>query len=834
MRKRLTGVAGLLFKSTKMRTAVFLFFASLFCMSLSAQQVSGITQDEQGKPLAGSSITLKKSKDSSVVKLGISNSAGSYEFTDIPAGYYFISISHVGYVTRNSPFFETKAEGLTKAPILLLTKASAELKEVVVTSHKPPVEVKADKIILNVEGSVNAVGQDALELLRKSPGVMVDKDNNLSVSGKNGVQVYIDGKPSPLSGTDLSEYLKTIQSASIESIEIISNPSAKYEAAGNAGIINIKLKKNKSFGTNGSVNAGYNVGTYSKYNAGLSLNHRDKDINVFGNYNYNYNPNEYITNLHREQLDTLFDQRSTIRNKVNSHNFKAGLDYFINKKSTLGVMVSGTLSSTAVNTNSSTPISYIPDHELDRLLVANNSSDGRRDNGNANVNYRYSDTSGHELTVDADYGMYRIKSNQMQPNRYYDPLGKPLDSIIYNMLSPSNIDIYSLKSDYEQNFMKGKLGLGFKTSYVTSGNNFQQYDVYPNGRFLDTLHSNNFDYKENINAVYANYNRTLKGWVVQAGLRVENTNAKGVSTGYQLDTGNNYFGYDSGFDRHYVDFFPSGAVTYNKDPLKQWTLNCSRRIDRPAYQDLNPFEFKLDEYTFQKGNTQLKPQYTNSVGLTYMYKYKLTTTLNYSHVKDVFTQLVDTADRSKAFITKKNLAVQDITSLNISYPFQYKWYSAFTNVNAYYSLYKADFGVGRTVDVNVFACNVYMQQTAKLGKGWTGEVSGFYSTPSIWQGTFKTKSFWSVDGGLSKTVLKGNGTVKASVSDIFNTLRWSSTSSFAGQYLAAKGSFESRQFKLYFSYRFGNIQVKAARQRKTGAEDENKRVSSQGGGGLNN
>src|SRR5882757_8134539 len=770
MRKRLNELAGQLFKSTKMRTAVFLFFASLFCISVEAQQVSGTAQDEQGKPLAGSSITLKKSKDSSVVKMGVSNSTGNYEFMDIPSGYYFISITHVGYTSRNSAVFETKGEGFTRIPAIVLPRASADLKEVVVTSQKPPVEVKADKIILNVEGSTNAVGQDALELLRKSPGVTVDKDNNLSLSGKNGVQIYIDGKPTPLSGNDLSEYLKTIQSSSIESIEIISNPSAKYEAAGNAGIINIKLKKNKSFGTNGSVNAGYNIGIYSKYNAGFSLNHRDRNINVYGNYSYNNNPVEYISVLHREQLDTLFDQHSTIRNKINSHNFKAGLDYFINKKSTAGLMVSGALSGTSVNTNSSTPISYIPTGQLDRVLVADNRSSGRRDNGNLNGNYRYADTSGHELNLDADYGIYRITSDQLQPNHYYDPAGKPLDSIIYNMLAPSNIDIYSLKSDYEQNFMKGRLGLGFKASYVTSGNNFSQYNVLASGRVLDTLHSNNFDYKENINAIYANYNRSLKGWVFQAGLRVENTNAKGVSTGYKLENAN-YTGYDSGFDRHYVDFFPSGALTYNRNPMKQWTLNYSRRIDRPAYQDLNPFEFKLDEYTFQKGNTQLRPQYTNSVGLTYMYKYTLTTTLNYSHVKDVFTQLVDTADRSKAFISKQNLATQDIVSLNISYPFQYKWYGVFANVNTYYSTYKASFGAGRAVDVNVFSANIFAQQTARLGKGWTAELSGFYTSPSIWEGTFKTHGLGNLDAGIQKLILNKQGTVKVSVSDIFHTLQ---------------------------------------------------------------
>jgi iron complex outermembrane receptor protein len=808
-----------------MRKLLLFFCISLFSMSLKAQQISGVAQDDQGKPLSGASIALKKAKDSSVVKLDVSNSTGKYTFTGIAGGNYFINISHVGFAPKNSVVFDVTESGVTSAPAILLTKASSNLKEYVVTAQKPFVEVKADKIVMNVEGSINAVGQDALELLRKSPGVTVDKDNNLSVSGKNGVQVYIDGRPTPLSGADLAEYLKTIQSSSIESIEIISNPSAKYDAAGNAGIINIKLKKNKSFGTNGSLNAGYNVGTYSKYNGGFSLNHRDKNINVFGNYSYTHTPSEFRINLHRELLDTLFDQKSIIRNTTNSHNFKAGMDYFVNKKVTVGMIVSGTLSDNTTNTDGRTSISYIPTGVVDRILVANNTSTGRRDNGNLNLNYRYADTSGHEWTMDGDYGIYRIKSNQLQPNVYFDPNGNFLYSNVYNMLAPSDIDIYSFKTDYEQNFKKGRLGLGAKTSYVTSGNNFGQYDVPapPVNKVFDTVHSNNFDYKENINAVYANYNRPFKGWTVQAGLRVENTNSKGKTTGYTV-------GSDSSFNRNYTDFFPSGAVTYNKNPMKQWTLNYSRRIDRPAYQDLNPFEFKLDEYTYQKGNTQLRPQYTNSVGLTYMYKYKLTTTLNYSHVKDMFSQIVDTTGKSKSFITKKNLATQDITSLNISYPFQYRWYSVFANVNTYYSLYKANFGPGRTVNVDVFATNVYAQQSVKFGKGWTGEVSGFYTSPSIWGGTFKTQALWSVDGGISKTVLHNNGTLKASVSDIFNTLHWTATSDFAGQVIKASGGWESRQFKLYFTYRFGSTAVKAARQRKTGDEDESKRVSTQGGG----
>jgi hypothetical protein len=209
----------------------------------------------------------------------------------------------------------------------------------------------------------------------------------------------------------------------------------------------------------------------------------------------------------------------------------------------------------------------------------------------------------------------------------------------------------------------------------------------------------------------------------------------------------------------------------------------------------------------------------------------LTTSLNYSHVKDVFTQLIDTAEKSKSFISKKNLATQDIASLNISYPLQVKWWSAFANVNTYYSHYKADFGGGnRVINLDVVAATFFMQNTFNLGKGWTGELSGWYSTPSIWQGTFKSSQLGSVDGGFQKTVLKGKGTVKASVSDIFRTIKWKGTSDFTGQRTIASGNFDSRVFKLNFTYRFGNNNVKASRQRKTGIEDESKRVGSQGGG----
>lgn len=810
-----------------MRKFVFGFISMFLFVLVTNAQISGTVKDQQGKGLDKSTVSLLNAKDSSVAKLGVTKDDGKFSLSVAKPGRYLISVSHIGYVPQYSKPFEVSGSGDISLPEFSLAKASGELKGVTVVAQKPIVEVRADKTILNVEGTINAVGNDALELLRRSPGVMVDKDDNISLAGKNGVQIYIDGKPTPLSGTDLSNFLKSLQSAQIESIEIITNPSAKYEAAGNAGIINIRLKKNKTFGTNGSVNLGYVQGVYPKYNGGLSLNHRNKKINVYGNYNYNNGKNLMQFTSDKEQFDTLFNQENRIIFKNNTHGFKAGLDYFINAKSTIGTMVNGNIANNDITTAGPMYFTYMPTNQLTRILRATNANGMKRNNVNYNLNYHYSVPNGKDLSIDADYGFFKIRSNQYQPNYYYQPDGvTEISRTIYNMLSPTDINLYSIKADYENNFKGGRLGIGGKIGVVNTDNDFQRYNVYTNSKVLDTLKSNRFKYNENINAVYINYNKQLKkGILYQFGLRAENTHSKGTSTGFQQVNGN-YVSYDSSFTRNYTDLFPSASVTFNKNPMKQWTISYSRRIDRPAYQDLNPFEFKLNEYTFMKGNTMLRPQYTNSFGITNIFKYKLVTTVNYSHVKDIFAQLPDTIDKTKGFLTKKNLATQDVASLSMSYPIQYKWYSGFAILNSNYSHYVADFGGGaRKVNQSVFSVTYVMQNSFKLGKGWTAEVNGLYISPSVWGGIIRSKTMWNVDLGLQKIVFKGKGTIRAAMSDLFKTMKWSGVSDFAGVHSTFNGHGEFQQFKLNFSYRFGNNQVKAAKQRKTGIDDESKRAN---------
>jgi iron complex outermembrane receptor protein len=810
-----------------MRTILLLLLIATTVFT-QAQQINGLAKDDNGVALGGATISLMKASDSSVIKLAITKPDGTYSFSAIKEGNYKVRASYVGYKPALSPGFLLGGSDVTVAE-LKLSKISGNLNNVTVTANKPIVEVKADKTILNVEGTINAVGSNALELLRKSPGVLLDKDENISLAGKNGVQVYIDGRTTPLSGADLANFLRSLQSSQIEAIELITNPSAKYDAAGNAGIINIKLKKNKSLGTNGSVNAGWNIATYAKYNAGASLNYRNKKINIFSTYSFNYGPNEQNLNIKRTVLDSLFDQKGTIRQVGKTHNFKIGADYFINKKNTIGVMVNGTLADPTLNTNSRTYISNTTTNTVDRILVAANSNSMKRHNANINLNYNYTDPKGTSLVVNADRGAYDLNSDQFQPNYYYDASGQvKLSSAIYHMLSPAQININSIKADYEQNFRKGKLGFGAKSAFVKTDNDFQRYNVNSSSEDLDKDRSNHFVYKENINAGYVNYNRQYKKFMIQGGVRVENTVSEGISNGLKYN-GSSYSPSISSFKRSYTDLFPSAAITFNKNPKKQWSMSYSRRIDRPAYQDLNPFEFKLDEYTFMKGNINLRPQYTNSFGITHTYKYKLNMGLNYSHVKDMFTQIIDTAEKSKAFVSKKNLATQDIVNLSVSYPFQYKSYSLFTSINSNYSKYKADFGTGRKVDLNAFGFNLFAQNSLKFAKIWTAELSGFYNAPTIYQGSFKGKSMYNVDAGLSKQVMKGRATVKASMSDVFHTMRFRATSNFAGQTTKFSARWESQQFKLNFNFRFGNNGVKPARQRASGAEDELKRVQQSGG-----
>ncbi|MBL7793150.1 MAG: TonB-dependent receptor [Saprospiraceae bacterium] len=810
---------------TKILTSIVLF--CLFSViSLSAQtdagQITGKVTDDKNAPVAFANVLLFNAVDSTLVKAEYTTEEGNYQFSQVPEGRFRIAVSYVGYADASTGELTLRAGGAIQAPAITLASAATELNEVVVAARKPLIEVRPDKTVFNVEGSINAVGNTAFELLRKSPGVVVDNNDNIILQGKNGVNVYIDGRPSPLTSADLAALLKTIQSSEIEAIEIITQPSSKYDAAGNAGIINIRMRRDKRLGANASLELGFADAIFPKYNGAASLNYRDKTFNVFGKYSLATGNNWSFFNLYREQSGQTFDQQSTNQNGFTNHNIRAGADFFIGKHHTVGVLATGFLSDMTWDSKSKTLISEQAFGNPLEVLDALSENDGKRDNLNANINYRFDNTKGIVWNVDADYGVFRLRNEAFQPNYYRDPFeGNILEERIFATEAPTDIDITTFKIDHERPLLGGQLGVGVKTSLVSTDNIFNFYNVENEEYLIDPERTNQFLYDENINAAYVNYQRQAGKWGFQGGLRLEHTHSDGRLTSAS-PTGNDKV------ERDYADLFPSAGITYNANEKNALRLNYSRRIDRPRYQDLNPFEYKLDELTYQRGNPFLRPQYSNSLELGHTYNYMLNTSIGFTYTTDLMTALTDTTEVSRSYITEVNLASQRTWNFNISYPFAIaKWWNTYTNFSGFNTRNQADFGEGKTIDISVSAFSIYSQHTFQLPWNVSLELSGFYNSPSIWGSNFRNREFWAVETGVQKKVLQGRGNLKASVSDVFLSSRWRGVSEYGGLYTVASGGWESRLFRLNFTYNIGNQEVKAARRRNTGLEDEQKRVKSE-------
>ncbi len=781
--------------------------------------VTGIVKDNTGKGLAAATVSLLQAKDSSLVKADVTDANGQFEISTIKTGRFLLSYASVGFEKNFSEAFDLAAGQSYQATSATLQFAVKKLRDVTVTSRKPMIEIKADKTIFNVENSINATGSDALELLQKSPGIQVDNNENISMKGKTGVKIYVDGKMMQLDTKDLAAYLKSINSNDVEAIEMITNPSAKYDASGNAGVINIRLKKNKKFGSNGSVNAGLVQGITPKGNGSVNLNYRDKRVNLFSNAGVNIGAYENDLNLYRIQRDTLYDQKSTNRSHNKNFNVKAGADLFLNSQSTLGVLVTTNFTDNDWSSNSNTNVSYNPTATFIKSLRAFNTIPGKRTNMNSNLNYRYTDTSGKEINFDADYGLFRGKGQSYQPNYYLDKNGAPLYQVVNRNNTPTDIDIYTSKVDVDQPKWKGKLGYGAKFSYVKTSNTFEFFNDINGVPVKQLNRSNSFTYKENVNAAYVNFQRQLSPkWSLQTGLRAEQTNSTGV-----LTRADGVAQGDNTVKRSYFDLFPSAALTWTVNQKNTLNLTYSRRIDRPTYQDLNPFENKLDELTYEKGNAFLRPQYTNNIELTHTFAYMLNTTIGYSHVKDYATQTTDTANNA-TFVQQKNLATQQIFSFSIGSPLPIaKWWNGYANVWYNYQVFDGVIGTN-PVHTEIPMFGAYMQHTYTLGKDYTAELSGWFSGPSVWGATWKTKSQGGLDIGIQKQFMQKKASVKLSVTDIFRTNPWTSTNDFGGLYIKGNGRWESQTVRLNFTYRFGSSQVKAARDRKTGLETEAKRI----------
>ncbi|WP_207512698.1 TonB-dependent receptor domain-containing protein [Longitalea luteola] len=816
-----------------MRTLPNLFAIILLSVSLVGRaqnkteyKLSGKVGTASQSVLSAATVTLLRAKDSSVVKMSVSDQDGRYSFNNPPQGRYLIAVSAVGYEKQYSTPFTLSPDNpaIELTPIILIQR-TRDLKAVTVSARKPLVEQKIDRTVVNVDAFISNTGANALEALEKSPGIQVDKDGNISLKGKQNVVVLIDGRPAYLSGADLANMLKGMQASQLEQIEIMTNPPARFDAAGNAGVINIKTKKNKVKGFNGNMSAGVSQGVYFKTNESLSLNYRNGKVNVFSNYSFNLNNNFQQLEIFRRYKDddgstnAIFEQVAYMKRRNMSNNLKMGMDYYLTGKTTLGVVFSGFYNpESSRNTNTS----YLqdPDYALDSIATAGSHIKGTWKNASVNLNMRHQfDSTGRELTADLDYIVYDNENNQQFLNTTYEPNWiKRYEEQLQGVL-PVTVNIYSAKMDYTHPLKKnGKIEAGWKSSYVQTENKANYY-LYDGSEWMTDLEKTNyFDYNENINAAYISLNKQItKKWGLQTGLRFENTNYKGHQFGNPAKG-------DSSFKRTYNSLFPTVYISYAANEHNQFGINYGRRIDRPGYQNLNPFMFFIDKFTYVAGNPYLRPQYSNNFELTHIYKGKLTTTLNYSITENLFNETFDqlgyaTVVRQGNIGRRENAGI----SVNANVPVT-KWLTSILYTNYNYTRYSGQL-YGEELKVEAGNLLISLNNQLNFNKGWGAELSGWYRSKGV-EGQILLMPMGQMAAGISKQVLKGQGSVKVNVRDIFYTQIPNGDINFKNTEAWFRNTRDTRVVNLTFSYRFGKpIKSTNGQRKKGGANDEQNRVN---------
>lgn len=795
-----------------------LWILLLFNSSVISQQqtiLSGRVIDLAGNPVASVTISLHRMPDSLVVAKSITDLKGSFLFKGLSPGTYMVATSSVGYVACHSPTYHLDARHSSiRTSDLVLSRDAHLLEEVEVTDNSGFVDVGPGKVTIHVDKSSLSAGNNAFDIIRKAPGIITDADGGISFRGRQGLSILIDGKPANLSSGDVVDLLKNTSGDLIDQIELISNPSSKYDAAGNAGVINIKMKKSRNLGTNGSIAMGSGYGENYKANTSLVLNHRNRKVNLFGSWATNSSKRADRYGMTRsvqfKSVTTGFDIHNYDLKSIINHNYKAGVDYYLSPGHTLGFMLNGQYNHLRSDEDNGTAIGSRPER-IDST-IATHSDEKRTVKNNAwNFNYKGGLGSKGSISADLDYLKYSRRSDEEllysfynRENQFYRPSSSATNH------TPSDITIRSVKLDYstEAN-AKNYLEAGLKSSKVKSenvrtmiGDDSKTFIPDPNDRF---------DFEEYIHAAYINYNRDFDRFKVYVGLRGEFTRSFGRS----VQEGN--------VKREYADIFPSATFSWNASKDHKVSLAYSRRINRPAYDDLNPFRYFLDQYTYREGNPYLQPEYSTLIELSEALKDKFTVTFSYNYVKDyylTFTEQNDTTGISRS--VKRNLSSFKGAGIEMNYSTAIgSWCNSTLNIQGYLRRFDIQNILQDVRKSSLFSANLV--NSFNLPKKLRGDLSFVYESPTV-SGMYNFKAYYVLDAGIGKSLLNKRAELRLSVSDILNSDKNRYYSNLPGLVLSGYQKAETRIVRLNFSYKFGSKSVSSVRNRTTGSEAESKRV----------
>ncbi|MDB4923549.1 TonB-dependent receptor [Mucilaginibacter sp.] len=774
------------------------------CLNFACAQVTGRVLDNNQKGVDRATVILLNGKDSVLVKSMLSGPAGSFAFKDIESGSYRVKVTYIGFKNYSgAPFYVTGQPVVL--PVITLLPATQSLKQVEVIAQKAYIEQKIDRTVVNVGASISNTGANALEALEKAPGVTVDESGQISLKGKSGVMVLIDDKPTYLSGEDLANYLKAIPASQLDQIELMTNPPAKYDAAGSAGLINIETKKSKIKGYNGSLAASAGIAESWRTLESVNLNYHMGKVNLFGLLGYGVQNGYRRLDLTRTYLDASQNVSSSYNELAFFHpvtynpNLKMGMDYYVSPKTTIGFVLTGTL----LKGNNHNPVnSNLRDNlgRVDSIITSDNNAYTKNYSGSLNVNYSHQfDSLGRVLTFDLDYLKYDNRRDQTFFNNTYNAAGMPgsVQDITDNL--PANIAIYAARTDYVQPLRaKAKLSFGLKSSYVSTDNAANYFNIVNKISMVDNNNTNRFLYQEHINAAYASFNQEYGRFALQAGLRMEHTDVSCHQLG-------NARAPDSSFTQHYTNLFPTVYLLYKLDSAGINTLKLAygRRINRPYYQDLNPFVTILDKYSAIEGNPFLKPQYSDDYQLMYSYKSIFSFGVEYNPNYDY--QIEHDFQQGSIFLAQtinlgKRVFMGLEANLNVD-PVRWWNFSLHTELNhtTYQGQLTGSYLNNRSTYIFLSNNNQF-----DLSHGWSTELYTFYVSPST-DGQFTHISREQTNVGIAKKILKNKGTVKLSFRDIFNANMQGGYITNVPNVLASyHNDNANRSVTLGFTYNFGS------------------------------
>lgn len=795
-----------------MRYILSILFSTIFLLNLNAQySIKGKISDEKQKSQKLTTVLLLKKSDSSLVKSTLTNDEASFSFTEVANGAYLILANSIGH-EKNYTAIIVNGKDQSIGNIVLKMEA-VNLGEVTVTARKPFLEQRADKLVVNVEGSATAAGSTALEVLQKVPGVIV-RNEQVTLAGKSSVNIMINGKSSQY--TDINQVLATTAASNIEKIELITNPGARYDAAGGA-IINIILKKNADLGTNGTVSLATGMGLYKKdgspidrnfyrFTPYMSINNRKGKVNVYGNINF------FHRNLYRyEEYERVIPPSRFLQSKYqpnnrNSSSYRAGIDYYADDKNTFGILYRGySLGSLEEAVNNTQEFNSNSGALISTFQTLNNNNIKRR-NQAGNINWKHSfDTTGKELNVDLDYSNYQLNNTNDIQNIVSSGASTKSTQAIDNP-----VQFTVLKIDYTHPINKDtKFEMGTKLSYATIDNAI----VFKNGDVVDPKRSTNFQYKENINAVYTSFMKKLGGWELNAGLRVEQTIATGDSAKIQV------------LNRNYTQLFPSFFVTRKLDKSLSTVFQYSRRVNRPSYQQQNPFIEYADSLTYSKGNPLIKPEMVDAYKIGLTFQNQPLFSISYNKTTDVIFNSAPKQDGNQTYVTPENLGTYENVTFELNFPLNFgKKISGYGGNHLIYNHYKADY-LGGIYDNAKWNWQAYWQVAYKPKPSWSIEISGFYTTKFL-EEFLTIYPLGSLNLAIQKTFWEKKGKLTLNFNDILFSEKSTATIDYLYINIRAKSMEETRNVRLAFTYSFGNQKLKATRSRESASDAESNRVKS--------